>query len=133
MRKMKVGKYRAPNAATVIGAAFLILAIAGTFAWCVSGPLVTPDALAAKASANLKLERLKFVLTVLGTLGAAIVFVVGLAQYGTAQQWKRVEFVVSEFKCGIGSMRLQNRLKIPSTPSGMSASSRISTCINTMV
>jgi hypothetical protein len=64
----------------------------------VSGALVTPGALTDKASADLKLERLKFVLSVLGTFGAAIVFVVGLVQYRTAQRWKRVEFVVSEFK-----------------------------------
>lgn len=97
MRKTEVGKNRATSVSTVIGTAFLILAIAGILAWFVSSSLVTPSALAVKVSAD-PIERLKFVLSVLSTLGAAIVFVVGLVQYHTAQQWKRTEFVVNEFK-----------------------------------
>lgn len=97
MRKTEITKYWRPKVAALIGAAVLILVTAGILAWFL-GSFVTTGAQAGKGCSDLRLERLQFVLSVLASIGAAIVFVVGLMQYRTAQQWKRTEFVVNEFK-----------------------------------
>jgi hypothetical protein len=44
------------------------------------------------------LDAAKLLLDVLGVVGAAVAFVIGLIQYRRAQQWKRAEFLAKEMK-----------------------------------
>jgi hypothetical protein len=44
------------------------------------------------------LEHSKFIVSIIGLLGAAIAFIVGLGQYRRAQEWKRAEFLANEIK-----------------------------------
>lgn len=56
------------------------------------------------------LEPWKFGLSVIGLVGAAIAFVVGLSQYSRAQQWKRAEFLANEIKDLLADPKAVNAL-----------------------
>jgi hypothetical protein len=62
------------------------------------------------ASEPVWLEHSKFVVSIIGLLGAAIAFVVGLNQYRRAQEWKRAEFLANEIKELLADRKATNAL-----------------------
>jgi hypothetical protein len=92
--------------------AIVALAVAGIGAWYISPDTRVGTSALGMAAEAARLERLKFVVSVLGTVGAAIVFLMGLCQYRIAERWKRAEFAIKEFKSALEKPRVAMALRM---------------------